>query len=110
VPISSGSTKKLLYIDAEGRCDTFPSVGTDLHVGDGLLMFWSHAPIAPWQDASWIEQMRRSLRPNQYLRMIENRFVTAESTFIDLDAWDACVDPSTRRGDRQQPAADLRRR
>src|SRR5262249_62130147 len=37
--------------------------------------------------------MRRSLRPNQYLRMIENRFVSSESTFIDLDAWDACVDP-----------------
>src|SRR5262249_38622158 len=37
--------------------------------------------------------MRRSLRPNQYLRMIENRFVTTESAFIDMDEWDACVDP-----------------
>jgi hypothetical protein len=26
-----------------------PQVGADLHAGDGLLMFWSHAPVAPWQ-------------------------------------------------------------
>jgi len=37
--------------------------------------------------------MRRSLRPNQYLRMIENRFVTSESLFISMSAWDRCVDP-----------------
>src|SRR5262249_8464747 len=50
-----------------------PLVGPDLYAGDGLLMFWTHEPIAPWQDQQWIEQMRRSLRPNQFLRMIENR-------------------------------------
>src|SRR5262249_13876154 len=37
--------------------------------------------------------MRRSLRPNQYLRMIENRFVTTESAFIDMGEGDASVDP-----------------
>jgi Phage Terminase len=26
-----------------------PQVGKDLYAGDGLLMFWSHVPIAPWQ-------------------------------------------------------------
>jgi hypothetical protein len=56
-------------------------------------MFWTHQPVAPWQDEKWLAQMRRSLRPNQYLRMIENRFVTTESAFIDMDEWDACVDP-----------------
>jgi phage terminase large subunit-like protein len=69
-----------------------PQVGTDLHTGDGLLMFWSHAPVAPWQDERWLSDMRRTLRPNQYLRMIENRFVTTESSFIDLAWWDDCVD------------------
>jgi len=48
-----------------------PLVGTDLHAGNGMLMFWSHVPIAPWQDEAWLSGMRRSLRPNQYLRMIE---------------------------------------
>ena len=49
-----------------------PKVGTDLYAGDGMLMFWSHMPIAPWQDADWFADMRRSLRDSQYLRMIEN--------------------------------------
>jgi hypothetical protein len=73
-----------------------PEVGSFLHTGDGLLMFWSHEPIAPWQTAQWVEQMRRTLRPNQFLRMIENRFVTTENTFVDLDWWDACVDPAAQ--------------
>jgi phage terminase large subunit-like protein len=71
-----------------------PELGPSLLAGDGLLMFWSHEPIAPWQTPEWIEQMRRSLRPNQFLRMIENRFVTTENTFVDLDWWDACTDPT----------------
>src|SRR5208282_992219 len=71
-----------------------PQVGSDLHAGDGLLMFWSHDPVAPWQDQRWLAEMRRSLRPNQYLRMIENRFVTTESSFVDMAAWDRCVVPS----------------
>jgi phage terminase large subunit-like protein len=71
-----------------------PVIGNDLYAGDGLLMFWSHEPIAPWQDEGWLAEMRRSLRPNAFLRMIENRFVTTETSFIDLAWWDACVDPA----------------
>jgi phage terminase large subunit-like protein len=67
-------------------------VGHDLYAGDGLLMFWSHQPIAPWQTEAWIAELRRSLRPNQFLRMIRNEFVTSESSFVDMAAWDRCVD------------------
>ena len=70
-----------------------PLIGDDLHAGDGLLFFWSHKPLAPWQSESWLAEMRRSLRSNQYLRMIENRFVTSESSFVDMSKWDRCVDP-----------------
>jgi hypothetical protein len=70
-----------------------PVVGADLYAGDGLLMFWSHAPVAPWQTEAWLAEMRRSLRPNAYARMIENQFVSAESQFVDMAAWDACVRP-----------------
>lgn len=69
-----------------------PEIAPSLYGGGGLLMFWSHSPVASWQDAKWLEQMRRSLRPNQYLRMIENRWVTSESSFVDLARWDAIVD------------------
>jgi phage terminase large subunit-like protein len=73
-----------------------PQVGPDLYAGDGLLMFWSNEPIAPWQTPAWLEQMRRQLRPNAFLRMIQNQFVSSETTFVDLAWWDACVDPSAR--------------
>jgi phage terminase large subunit-like protein len=69
-----------------------PQVGPDLYAGDGILMFWSHEPVAPWQTEAWLAEMRRSLRPNQFLRMIENRFVTTEDAFVELSAWDKCVD------------------
>ena len=71
-----------------------PLIAPDLYAGDGLLMFWSHVPIAPWQDEAWLAEMRRALRPNAYLRMIENRFVTSETSFVEPAWWDACVDPA----------------
>ena len=71
-----------------------PEIAPDLHAGDGLLCFWTHKPVAPWQTVEWMEECRRSLRPNQYLRMIENRFVSSESNFIELSAWDRCVNKS----------------
>jgi phage terminase large subunit-like protein len=67
-----------------------------LYRQNGLLMFWAHDCPAPWQTGQWIEQMRQQLRPNQFLRMIENRWVTSESTFVPMEWWDACVDQSMR--------------
>jgi phage terminase large subunit-like protein len=63
-----------------------------LYRQDGLLMFWSHTPVAPWQDARWLAQMRAQLRPNAYARLIENRWVSTESTFVEMAWYDACVD------------------
>ena len=54
-------------------------IAPDLYAGDGLLMLWSHTPVAPWQTDAWLEQMRSQHRPNAYLRQIENRWVTSES-------------------------------
>jgi phage terminase large subunit-like protein len=71
-----------------------PEVGPDLRAGDGLLTFWSHTPIAPWQDERWLAEMRRSLRPNAYARLVLNEFASAESQFVDMSAWDKCVQPS----------------
>jgi hypothetical protein len=71
-----------------------PEVAPNLYAGDGILLAWHHEPIAPWQTPQWLAEMRRSLRPNQYLRMIENRFTAGEDSFIDMTRWDACVDPN----------------
>jgi hypothetical protein len=71
-----------------------PQIGEDLYAGDGLLMFWTHKPVAPWQTPEWIEQMRAQHRPNAFLRQIENRWVTSESSFIEMDWWDGCTNQS----------------
>jgi len=71
-------------------------IAPSLYAQPGLLMAWHHEPIAPWQTPEWLAQMRQQLRPNAFLRMIENRFVSSESTFIPLEWWDACVDPERR--------------
>jgi hypothetical protein len=70
-----------------------PEVDTDLHAGDGMVMHWSHRPLCHWQDEKWLGTMRRDLPPNQYLRMIENRFTSSEAAFIPMANWDACVRP-----------------
>ena len=31
-----------------------PQVAPNLHAGDGMLMFWSHEPVAPWQTDAWV--------------------------------------------------------
>ena len=71
-----------------------PEVGPGLRAGDGMLFAWHCVPTQPWQTEAWLAEMRRSLRQTAYARMIENQFVSAESRFVDMTAWDACVLPS----------------
>jgi phage terminase large subunit-like protein len=68
-------------------------VAPDLYEQPGCLMFWTNAFIAPWQTDEWREQMRATMRTNAYLRQIENRWVTSESSFVEMADWDACTDP-----------------
>jgi len=42
-----------------------------------LLMFWLHTPRQPWQTAEYYAEQKRLLRPNAYLRLHENRWVSA---------------------------------
>ena len=69
-----------------------PEVAPALRAGDGILMAWHHEPVAPWQDEAWIEEMRRSLRPYQFLRMVRNEWVTSESAFVEMEWYERCVD------------------
>jgi phage terminase large subunit-like protein len=70
-----------------------PQIGEDLYGGDGLLMFWTHKPVAPWQDEAWIAGMRRE-RASAYQRQVLNEFASSSSQFIEMDAWRRCVDPN----------------
>ena len=85
--------ESVLLEDLYKRGKSQPKIGDSLYAGDGILMLWSHEPLAPWQDEKWLQEMQRSLRPMQYARMIRNEFVSSESQFVDMAEWDACVCP-----------------
>jgi hypothetical protein len=87
----SGESTLLEELHKRGMAQ--PLVGDDLHGGDGLLCFWTHRLHAPWQTDAWVDEVRRQLRPNQFARMIENRFTAGEESFVTADAWDRCVRP-----------------
>jgi phage terminase large subunit-like protein len=86
--------ESLLLEELYRRGKQQPPVGKDLYAGDGLLMFWSHEPVAPWQDERWLAEMRRSQRPAAYARMVLNEFASSEAAFVDMSAWDQCVVPT----------------
>jgi len=50
-----------------------------------LFVYWDHEPRMPWQTQAYYDSQRRTLRPGTYLRLHENRWATAESTFITPD-------------------------
>jgi hypothetical protein len=58
-----------------------------------IVAYWDHEPRMPWQTPSYYAAQKKSLRPNAYLRLHENRWTTGGSTFITPELWDPCVDP-----------------
>jgi phage terminase large subunit-like protein len=85
----SGESELLEGLYKRGMAGEQPA--PDLYAAGGLLMFWTHRFTAPWQTPEWREQMREQLRPNQYLRLVENRWVSGEDSFVPIEWWDACV-------------------
>jgi phage terminase large subunit-like protein len=71
-------------------------IAPDLYAQDGLLAFVTHRLCAPWQTEAWREAMRATLRSNAFLRLVENRFVGSESSFIPVEWWDACCSDHVR--------------
>ena len=88
------SGESVLLEELYKRGMALPEVGPSLRAGDGMLFAWHTEPVAPWQDERWLAEMRRSLRPSAYARMIRTSSCRAESRFVDLGAWDACVQPA----------------
>lgn len=66
-----------------------PEIEPGLHAGDYTLFTWSGECLAPWQTPEWLEQMRATTRPIQFLRQFTNSFVTSEAEFVTGEMWDA---------------------
>lgn len=56
-----------------------------------MFMYWDHEPRCPWHTPAYLAEQRVSLRPLTYLRLWENRWVSASSKAISAEVWDACV-------------------
>jgi phage terminase large subunit-like protein len=72
--------------------DKGEEIAPDLRVHENLLCYWTHEMRAPWQSAAWVAEMRRTLRPSQFARLILNQWTASEATFIELEQWDAITD------------------
>lgn len=68
-------------------------IESDLYRHENLLLYWTHQMLAPWQRPEWVEDQRRTLRPSQFKRLILNQWTSGESTFIEVEQWDAIVNP-----------------
>jgi hypothetical protein len=57
-----------------------------------LFVYWDHEPRMQWQTPQYYESQKKTLRPGTYLRLHENKWATAEETFITPEMWDPFVD------------------
>ena len=67
------------------------------------VVLWSHEPRMPWQTQEFIESQRNApgMRPNTFLRLWGNYWVSSESVFISPDQWDVLeeCEPLNLEGD-----------
>jgi phage terminase large subunit-like protein len=70
-----------LYVNAEAR----------------QVTYWDHERRMPWQQApAYYLSQKRTLRGGTFLRLHENHWTTASSTFLTPELWDACEDDALR--------------
>lgn len=63
-----------------------------VYTNKDLFVYWDTESRMPWQTAEYYQSERESLRHSSFLRFHCNEWVSSESSFFDMDKWDACVD------------------
>jgi len=53
-----------------------------------IFAYWDTEPRMPWQTPAYYEEQMATLRPHEYLRLHENRWVTTHEQFIPTEWWD----------------------
>jgi hypothetical protein len=61
--------------------------------GPPFYLYSPEGPVASWLTYEWREMQRRSLPPNVYQRLIENKCVEGSGSFITRPQLQACIDP-----------------
>jgi phage terminase large subunit-like protein len=86
-----GESKMLETLYQRGLEGTRADPELPLYESGPLFMFWSHEGRQPWQTAQYYAEQKASLRPGTFARLHRNEWVTAESTAIATETWDACT-------------------
>jgi len=59
------------------------------HNGTAYFCYWNHEPRMPWVTDEYYDSQYTVMRPSNYLRLHENRWVTSNETFIPINLWEA---------------------
>jgi len=74
-PVTEGEPTPLeLYVNDEAR----------------MLCLWNTQPRCPWQTKKYYASEASILKPNEFLRMHRNQWVSSTQTFVPMEWWDAC--------------------
>ena len=65
-----------------------------------LFIYWDHENRLPWQDAKYLSQQFDALRPADYLRFHENRWVNSTEEFLPAGWWDRAATPPKNEHDK----------
>ena len=64
----------------------------------GVFIYWDHEPRMDWQlgkdGEGYYKRERKILRPNAFRRLHQNEWVSSTTSYIPIDAWDDCTDPT----------------
>ena len=93
-----------LYLEGVGPQEHPDGRGTRIHTElpiyvsreSRIFTFWSHDPRMEWQTPEYYAEQRRTLRPEQFLRLHENRWTSSETRFITEEMYEACLDREHR--------------
>lgn len=78
------------------------NIGTNVPMSDERFWFrWYGEELysqVPWVKPKYLEQQKKRLRENSYLRLHCNQWVSGEEAFIDVDVLNLCTNPDHKRG------------
>lgn len=72
-----------------------------LYIAGGVAVWWNHDPY-PWHTPEFMQKQRENLANTEshYLRVWEARRVQRTDTYIPIERWDMCEDPTCEPADR----------
>ncbi len=64
----------------------------DCRAAGSLFVYWSHTPRMAWQTRAYYAAQRQELRPNAFLRLHENRWVSSEGAWLTAAQLERAID------------------